>query len=198
VTLLGPADIRKATQAQTPEGRAVLESVGRPIPGIELEVRGEDGVVCGPRVAGEIWVRGEQISSAGYGQADDGWFRTRDLGYLDERGFVFLLGRADDVIIRGGENIMPTEIEQVLESHPAVLEAAVVGIPDEEWGEVLEAAIVTRSEVDPEELRSHVRARLAGYKVPRRVHAVDELPRNSTGKLLRRDVMDQLSGDEGR
>jgi acyl-CoA synthetase (AMP-forming)/AMP-acid ligase II len=198
VTLLGPADIRKATQAQTPEGRAVLESVGRPIPGIELEVRGEDGVVRGPRVAGEIWVRGEQISSAGYGQADDGWFRTRDLGYLDERGFVFLLGRADDVIIRGGENIMPTEIEQVLESHPAVLEAAVVGIPDEEWGEVLEAAIVTRSEVDPEELRSHVRARLAGYKVPRRVHAVDELPRNSTGKLLRRDVMDQLSGDEGR
>jgi acyl-CoA synthetase (AMP-forming)/AMP-acid ligase II len=191
VTVLGPADIRQAAQASTEEGRAVLESVGRPIPGVELEVRGEDGSICGPRDAGEIWVRGEQVSSA---TADGGWFRTRDVGYLDERGFVFLLGRADDVIIRGGENIMPAEIEQVLESHPAVAEAAVVGIPDEEWGEALEAAVVARSAVDPAELRAHVRARLASYKVPRRVCLTGELPRNSTGKLLRRDVLRWMSG----
>jgi acyl-CoA synthetase (AMP-forming)/AMP-acid ligase II len=195
VTLLAPADIRRAAAARTPEGRAVLESVGRPIPGIELEVRDQDGAALGTREAGEIWVRGDQVSSAVDG---DGWFRTRDLGYLDERGFVFLLGRADDVIIRGGENIMPAEIEQILESHPAVVEAAVVGIPDEEWGEALEAAVVIRSAAEPEELRSYVRTWLAGYKVPRQVHVVAELPRNSTGKLLRRDVVRQLpaGGDQ--
>jgi acyl-CoA synthetase (AMP-forming)/AMP-acid ligase II len=192
VTILGPADIRQAAQAQDPGDRAVLESVGRPIPGIELEIRDRDGAPQGSRQPGEIWVRGEQVSAA---TDQDGWFRTRDLGYLDERGFVFLLGRADDVIIRGGENIMPAEIEQVIESHPAVVEAAVVGIPDEEWGEVLEAAVVTRSDTDPEEVRTYVRSRLAGYKVPRRVKIVSELPRNSTGKLLRPEVVRQLSGN---
>jgi acyl-CoA synthetase (AMP-forming)/AMP-acid ligase II len=192
VTILGPADIRQAAQAQDPGDRAVLESVGRPIPGIELEIRDRDGAPQGSRQPGEIWVRGEQVSAA---TDKDGWFRTRDLGYLDERGFVFLLGRADDVIIRGGENIMPAEIEQVIESHPAVVEAAVVGIPDEEWGEVLEAAVVTRSDTDPEEVRTYVRSRLAGYKVPRRVKIVSELPRNSTGKLLRPEVVRQLSGN---
>jgi long-chain acyl-CoA synthetase len=198
VTVLGPADIRRAAAAQTPQDRAVLESVGRPIPGVELEVRAEDGSVRATGEAGEIWVRGEQVSSGADAQGrPGGWFRTRDLGYLDDRGFVFLLGRADDVIIRGGENIMPGEIEQVLEAHPAVIEAAVVGVPDQEWGEALEAAVVTRSAVDPEELRSHVRAHLAGYKVPRRVHLVGELPRNSTGKLLRRDLVSRLSGGDG-
>jgi acyl-CoA synthetase (AMP-forming)/AMP-acid ligase II len=199
VTILGPAEIRQAAAGRAPEERAVLESVGRPIPGVELQVRGEDGKVRAAREAGEIWVRGEQVSSGGdmSGRVDgEGWFRTRDLGYIDDRGFVFLLGRADDVIIRGGENIMPAEIEGVLEAHPAVAEAAVIGVPDEEWGEALEAAVVVRSAVAPEELRSHVRAYLAGYKVPRRILVVSELPRNSTGKLLRRDVASMLSGGE--
>jgi acyl-CoA synthetase (AMP-forming)/AMP-acid ligase II len=115
--------------------------------------------------------------------------RTGDLGRLDTEGYLFLSGRRGDKIIRGGENVYPLEVEQVLESHPAVREAAVVGVPDRRWGEVIKAVIVPADDAvppDTEELRTHVRARLAGFKVPTVWELAPALPRNASGKLLRR------------
>src|SRR5690606_27804473 len=124
--------------------RARLGSVGRPLPSIELQIRDPDGNECPVGVKGEIYVRGEQIAGEYLGRSvltDDGWFPTNDAGYLDQDGFLFLDGRLDDVIVRGAENLSPGEIEDVLVTHPGVADAAVVGVPDEEWGEKVVAAV---------------------------------------------------------
>ena len=121
----------------------------------------------------------------------DGWLHTGDLGRLDAEGFLFLSGRRGDKIIRGGENIYPVEVEQVLERHPAVREAAVIGMPHQRWGEVVKAVIVPADPdrpPDPDALRTHVRTRLAGFKVPTEWAVADRLPRNASGKLLRRHL----------
>ena len=124
----------------------------------------------------------------------DGWLRTRDLGWIDDGGYVFLAGRQSDLIIRGGENIAPEEVEVVLESHPAVEEAAVIGIPDEEWGERVVAVVAARPglEVPAEELVDYCRQRLASYKKPEAVFFAESLPRNALGKLLRKELREQL------
>ena len=147
---------------------------------------------------GEIWVRGEQVSGEYLGRGDspvDGWFRTRDGGHLDDAGFLYVHGRLDDVIVRGGENLSPGEIESVLLTHDAVAEAAVVGIPDTEWGEKVVAAVVVRDgyEASEDELRDLVRAKLRSTKTPERIDFRDELPFNDTGKLLRRVLRDELA-----
>jgi acyl-CoA synthetase (AMP-forming)/AMP-acid ligase II len=194
VALLGPADHRAALDSADPAVRARLSSVGRPLPGIELEIRGPGNEVLAAHQAGRIWLRGDQVSAeyAGIGRAvdDRGFFDTRDDGYLDEAGYLFIGGRTDDTIIRGAENIAPAEIEDVLLGHPAVLDAVVFGVPDEEWGQRIEAAVVARPEasVDPAELRDFTMRALRSSKTPDRFWLLDALPRTETGKLLRRQV----------
>lgn len=198
VTILGPEDHREAMASPDPSVRARLGSVGRPVPSIELEVRDHDGRVLGPGEVGEVFVRGEQVAgeyTSHKAVGDDGWYPTRDQGHLDADGFLFLRGRADDIIVRGGENISPEEVEDVLVSHPAVAAAAVVGVPDEEWGERVEAVVVLERDAgDPSgELTGWVRERLRSTRVPSAIHLRDELPFNETGKLLRRVVREELS-----
>jgi acyl-CoA synthetase (AMP-forming)/AMP-acid ligase II len=199
VALLGPRDHRAALDSPQPAVRARLSSVGRPLPGIELEIRGPDGAVLGTRQTGRICVRGEQVSAeyAGLGSAvdDRGFFDTRDDGYLDEDGYLFISGRTDDTIIRGAENVAPAEIEDVLMRHPAVLDAVVFGVPDQEWGQRIEAAVVTRPEtaIDPAELRDFTMRALRSSKTPDRFWFLDALPRTETGKLLRRMVPGLIS-----
>lgn len=194
VALLGPEDHRAAVASGDPAVRARLSSVGQPLPGIELEIRGPGGEVLGAGQVGRICVRGGQVSAeyAGLGRAvdDRGFFDTRDDGYLDAGGYLFVCGRTDDTIIRGAENIAPAEIEDVLLRHPAVLDAAVFGVPDQEWGQRIEAAVVARPEarVDPAELRDFTMRALRSSKTPDRFWLVDALPRTETGKLLRRMV----------
>ena len=174
--------------------RARLSSVGRPLPGIELEIRGPGGEALGAGQSGRICVRGGQVSAeyAGLGRAvdDRGFFDTRDDGYLDADGYLFVSGRTDDTIIRGAENIAPAEIEDVLLRHPAVLDAVVFGVPDQEWGQRIEAAVVPRPEtdLDPADLREFTLQALRSSKTPDRFWLLDELPRTETGKLLRRLV----------
>jgi acyl-CoA synthetase (AMP-forming)/AMP-acid ligase II len=199
VALLGPADHRAALESPQPAVRARLSSIGRPLPGIELEIRGPDGAVLGPRQAGRICVRGEQVSAeyAGLGRAvdDRGFFDTKDDGYVDEEGYLFISGRTDDTIIRGAENIAPAEIEDILLRHPAVLDAAVFGVPDQEWGQRIEAAVVTRpgTVIEAAELRDFTRAALRSSKTPDHFWFLDVLPRTETGKLLRRLVPDMIA-----
>ncbi|WP_026556564.1 class I adenylate-forming enzyme family protein [Arthrobacter sp. 35W] len=197
ITLLGPDDHRAALASSDPAVRARLGSVGRPIPGLELEVRDAEGAPAGTRVQGEIWVRGPQISGEYKGkgsQLQDGWFCTRDEGWLDEEGYLFLLGRVDDVIVRGGENISPGEIEDVLRTDPGVADVAVVADPDDTWGEVPVAVIVTAEGATPdhEALKTLVRSKLRSSRVPARIIEVDQLPYSEIGKLLRISVRELL------
>ncbi|TCU61778.1 acyl-CoA synthetase (AMP-forming)/AMP-acid ligase II [Novosphingobium sp. PhB57] len=200
VALLGPDDHREALASQDPAIRARLTSLGKPIPTVEIEIRGEDGETLGPGQPGEIYVRGEQVSGE-YKEKSaldaQGWFPTRDAGYMDEHGYLFLSGRADDVIVRGGENMSPGEIEDVLLTHPAVADACACAIPSVEWGEAVGVAIVLRDghEMPAEpDLKDLVRARLRSSRVPEKIVFLSELPYNEMGKLLRRKVKDVLAG----
>ena len=198
IAMLTPDDHREAFASEDPAVRARLGSVGRPLPTLEVEVRGEDDSVLGPGEKGEIWVRGEQVAGEYVGNTvltPDGWFRTRDAGWFDEDGFLFVEGRLDDVIVRGAENISPGEVEDVLMAHPAVAEAAVIGIPDTEWGEAVAAVVVLHPglQATEAELQQWVRERLRSTKMPCVVEFRDELPYSPTGKLLRRVLREELS-----
>lgn len=198
IALLSPEDHRAAHSSGDERLARRLGSVGKPVPGVEIEVRDQDGTPLPAGAVGEIWVRGSQIAGEYLHTNEatrDGWFCTRDRGLIDEGGYLFLDGRADDVIVRGGENIAPGEIEEVLSQHPDVAEVAVVGMPDAEWGEQLVAAVVLREGrvEDAEALRSFVRARLRSARTPERIEFLSELPYNEMGKLLRRDVRATLA-----
>jgi acyl-CoA synthetase (AMP-forming)/AMP-acid ligase II len=200
VALLGPEDHRAALASDDPKIRARLTSLGKPIPTVEIEIRGEDGEVLPTGEPGEIYVRGDQVSGE-YKEKSaldaEGWFPTRDAGYMDEDGYLFLSGRADDVIVRGGENMSPGEIEDVLLTHPAIADACACAIPSVEWGETVGVAVVAREgHAAPAEgeLKDLVRARLRSSRVPEKVAFVAELPYNEMGKLLRRKVKDVLAG----
>ncbi len=205
IALLGPEDHRAAFASADPAVRDRLGSVGRPLPGVEVSIRDPHGQPLPAGGVGEIWVRGDRVSGEYVGAAqsasthEDGWFNTRDAGRLDVDGFLFVHGRLDDVIVRGGENLSPGEIESVLADHPAVAAAAVVGIPDDEWGERVVAAVVLHSGAGAgeEELRAHVRSRLRSARTPERIEVRDELPFNELGKLLRRDLREQLAATFG-
>jgi acyl-CoA synthetase (AMP-forming)/AMP-acid ligase II len=194
IALLGPEDHRAAHASNDPDIRARLGSVGRPLPTVELEIRDEDGRPLPPGERGEIYVRGEQVSGE-YRERSaldaQGWFPTRDAGWLDTDGYLFLAGRADDVIVRGGENISPGEIEDVLMSHPGIADAAAVGVPSLEWGEAVGIAVVARpghAAPSEDELRALIKNRLRSSRVPERIALLDALPYNEMGKLLRREV----------
>jgi acyl-CoA synthetase (AMP-forming)/AMP-acid ligase II len=198
IAMLTPDEHREAFASDDPVIRARLGSVGRPLPSLEVEVRDIDDAAVAPGEKGEIWVRGEQVAGEYVGNnvlTDDGWFRTRDAGWFDVHGFLYVDGRLDDVIVRGAENISPGEIEEVLMLHTAVAEAAVIGIPDAEWGEAVAAVVVLHPNGDVTEvdLQVWVKERLRSTKMPGVVAFRDELPYSPTGKLLRRVLRDELS-----
>ena len=193
ITLLGPEDHRGAHSADDSIAKARLGSVGKALPSVEIEIRDEEGVAVDANKSGEIYVRGPQVSGEYEGRSvldKDGWFPTRDAGFLDEEGYLFLSGRADDVIVRGGENLSPGEIEDLLHEHPAVADVAAVGIPSEEWGETVALAVVLNEgyNFSEEAICSHIRDHLRSSRVPESVRFTKELPYNETGKLLRRVI----------
>ena len=199
IAVLGPDDHRAALVSPDDAVTRRLGSVGRPVPGVEVQIRSEAGEVLGPGETGELFVRGDQVSGryAEIGSVldDEGWFPTKDIAMLDEEGYLFIGGRSDDTIIRGGENIAPAEIEDVLVEHPLVRDCAVVGPEDPQWGQIIVAVVVPDGESapNPDELRDHVRAHLRGSRTPDRVVFRNELPTNATGKVLRRELVQELT-----
>jgi acyl-CoA synthetase (AMP-forming)/AMP-acid ligase II len=197
IAVLGPDDHRAARDGD-PVATARLSSAGRVLPTVEVEVRGPLGEPLPAGEPGEIWVRGEQVSGeyAGRDAPLDaaGWFPTRDRGWLDDDGYLFIEGRSDDTIIRGGENIAPAEIEEVLLQHPDIAQCAVVGVPDDEWGQRIAAVVVPRpgASVEADDVQAFARLSLRGSKTPEIVSFVDTLPYTETGKLLRRVVQADL------
>jgi acyl-CoA synthetase (AMP-forming)/AMP-acid ligase II len=193
IAVLTPGDHRAALESDDPAVAARLGSVGRALPGVEFQIRAGDGRPAGAGESGLVFVRGDQISGEYGGRSaldPDGWFATRDTGRMDADGYLFIEGRADDTIIRGGENIAPAEIEDVLLAHPGITEAAVVGVPDPEWGQRLVAVVV--GDGDPAEIRRWVQGRLRSAKTPDAVVFRPELPKTETGKLLRRVLLAEL------
>lgn len=185
--------------ATLPPGAAPRKpgSVGRPLPGLTVTIVRDDRVSAAPGEIGEIIVRGPTVF-AGYLNAPDdrtlqnGALHTGDLGYLDAEGNLFVVQRRTDLIVTGGENVYPAEVEAVLRQHPAVAEACVVGLPDAEWGQRVAAAVVPRAETDVAALETWCRARLAGYKCPRQIRIVNNLPLTASGKVIRRAVAEML------
>jgi acyl-CoA synthetase (AMP-forming)/AMP-acid ligase II len=193
VSLLGPADHVDPAAAHR------LVSAGKAIAGVEIQIRdpatGEPVATGEP---GEIWVRSEQIMGGYWDKPEataatitpDGWLRSGDGGHLDADGYLYVTDRIKDMIISGGENIYPAEIERVLAEHPALQDVAVIGVPDERWGEVPKAVVVAKPDttVDTEQLLAWCRERLASFKCPKTIDVVAELPRNPTGKILKKDL----------
>ncbi len=199
VAVLGPEEHREAHRSDDPAVRARLGSAGRPLPTIEVDIRDEEGTPVPTGNSGEIWVRGEQVSGEYLGRnsrvTPDGWFPTNDGGSLDPDGYLFVEGRIDDIIVRGGENISPGEIEDVLLSHQSIADAAAIGVPDEQWGEAVAAVVVPAKgqTLDVAELQEFVKAQMRSSRTPDRIEVRDELPYNETGKLLRRILRDELA-----
>ncbi len=202
IAVLGPDDHRAAFASDDQAVRDRLGSVGRPLPTVEVSVRDPLGVELPVGEVGQIWVRGDQVSGEYEGRGSslvDGWFDTKDAGRIDDEGFLFVHGRLDDVIVRGGENLSPGEIEAVLVEPPDVAEAAVVGVPDVEWGEKVVASVVLKpgAATTEDDLRAHVRSALRSAATPEHIAFTDELPFNETGKLLRRVLRDELADRYG-
>ena len=187
-TTLAPADHRGQ----------LLRSCGRPWATLETRIASEDGETLGPGEIGEIEIRGP-IVMAGYWNRDqataetirpDGWLRTGDAGYMDEEGFFFVHDRVKDMIVSGGENVYPAEVENAILGCPGVADAAVIGVPDEKWGEAVKAIVVRAPGTDPSaaDIIAWARGRIAAYKAPKTVEFIDALPRNPSGKVLRREL----------
>ncbi len=196
LTLLGPDDHRIDGSPDEIENKLRrLNSIGKPLPDVEIRVRDDEGKPLRAGEVGEIIIRTPRIMKGYAGREDDaalpdGWRATGDLGWLDEDGYVFFAGRKDDMIIRGGENIAPAEIEAVLMSHPGVDEAAVIGLPSIEWGQIVKAFVVPRKDakLTERELAEFCRSRLASFKRPEHIEFIDSLPKNPLGKILRKDL----------
>lgn len=190
LTLLGADEHRRALAGE----EHLLLSCGRALPGTEIVIAGEDDAPLPPGAVGQILARGPQIVP-GYANLpeataaflDQGWAHTGDAGEIDGQGYVYIRDRIKDMVVSGGENIYPREIENVLFDHPLIIDAAVIGVPDARFGEALLAFIVTSGDVpvEPEAVIGFCRERLGGYKVPRRIEQVGELPRNASGKVLK-------------
>ncbi len=197
ICMLGPDAHREAFASDDPAIKRRLGSAGIPIPTIELQVRSAEGAICEPEETGLVWVRGDQVSGEYKGMGSqldsEGWFLTKDRGFVDTDGYLFIDGRADDVIVRGGENISPGEIEDVLRGHAAIKDVAAVAVADTEWGEAVGVVIVCRGDVQDSELCDLVRANLRSSRVPSVIKRMDELPYNETGKLLRRVIRDSFA-----
>ncbi len=193
LTILNNADHERALRGK-PE---LLLSAGRAIPGTEIRIVGSEGKDLPAGEVGEVVVRGPQVMKGYWNKPEetaaalrDGWLRTGDAGYLDAEGYLYICDRVKDMIISGGENIYPREIENVLFELPAVGDAAVIGVPDEKYGESVMAVIVLRAgaTLDADQVIAHCRANLGGYKIPRRVEFAATLPRNPSGKVLKKEL----------
>lgn len=190
ISLLGGEDHRGGNEER-------MMSAGTVIPGAEVRVVDPDtGVDVESGAQGELWFRTPQLMKGYLNRPEDtaetitadGWFRTGDIGRVDEDGYIFVEDRLKDMIISGGENIYSIEVERVLAEHPAVTEVAVIGVPDEKWGETVKAVVALEGEASGAELIAFARERLAAYKCPKTVDIVDALPRNPTGKILKKDL----------
>jgi long-chain acyl-CoA synthetase len=187
----------------------LLRSCGRPLPGVELRVVDtETGADAAEDVVGEVWIRSAQNMVGYWGRPEetaatitgDGWIRSGDAGYLHD-GYLYLHDRLKDMVVSGGENVYPAEVEAVLQGHPSVLDVAVIGVPDARWGETVKAIVVVRpgTEIDAREVIAFTRERLAHYKCPTSVDVVENLPRNPSGKLLKRALREPYwAGQERR
>ena len=201
LTVLGPEDHRlDGTPADIERCLKRLVSIGRPLPDVQVKVVDDDGHALPTDAVGELWVLTPRTMK-GYAAQDgavtnpalEGWLPTRDMGWIDADGYIFLAGRKDDMMIRGGENISPAEVEAVLYSHAGIEEAAVVGLPDVEWGQRVVAVVVARpgAALDAAELTEFCKQRLASFKAPESFHVVDALPKNQMGKVLKKDLRAQ-------
>jgi long-chain acyl-CoA synthetase len=194
ITVMRPRDPGASTRPR---------STGRPFTGVEVQCVGESGQPAPPGVVGEVCVRADVVMSGYWNDADataaavgsSGWLRSGDVGYLDEAGYLFLTDRIKDVIISGGSNIYPREVEEALARHPAVAEVAVIGLADREWGESVCAMVVLREGaiMSDDDLRDHCNLHLASFKRPRQFIVVDSLPKNATGKVLKRELREIAS-----
>jgi long-chain acyl-CoA synthetase len=184
----------------------LLRSAGRPLPWVELRiVDPSTGGQLGPREVGEVWMRAPNVMAGYFNRPQetaaaltpDGWLRTGDGGYLDEEGHLFLTDRIKDMVVSGGENVYPIEVEEAVAHHPGVADVAVIGVPDDRWGETVKALVIRApgAAVTAEELIAFVRGRLAGYKLPRSVEFVDELPRTPSGKVLKRELRERAENE---
>jgi acyl-CoA synthetase (AMP-forming)/AMP-acid ligase II len=178
----------------------LLRAAGKPYPWMELAiVDPATGEPLATDAIGEVRVRGSSVTPGYFDNPEetdaalgpDGWLHTGDGGYLDAEGYLFLTDRIKDMIVTGAENVYPAEVEEVLAQHPLVSEVAVFGVPDERWGEVVTAAVVSPGRIDKDELVAFARERLAGYKLPRQVHCVDEMPKTATGKVSKKDLRER-------
>jgi len=207
ITTLGPEDhdISGTEEEIEKKLKRLSSSIGKALPDVEVRIIDEAGKPVPANVVGEIVARGPRIMG-GYWQDEektaraftaDGWLRTSDMGYMDEYGYIFLSGRADDLIIRGGENISPREVEEVLLNHPKLKDAAVIGVPSEEWGQEPRAIVVLREgeTASEEDIIEFSRAKLASFKRPRSVVFVDSLPRSALGKLSRKKLVEEYGKD---
>ncbi|MGD9181968.1 MAG: AMP-binding protein, partial [Desulfobacterales bacterium] len=203
ITSLGPEDhiIEGTDEERHRKLKRLTSSIGKPLPDVQVKIVDQDGNSLPVLAVGEIMARGPRIMT-GYWQDEektaqvmthDGWLRTGDKGWLDEDGYIYLAGRSDDMIIRGGENISPAEVEGVLYSHPKIEDAAIIGISDAKWGQVPRAIVVLkkRAVATPEEIMEHCKSELAGFKRPRSIIFVDSLPRNQMGKVLKKELREK-------
>ena len=204
ITFLGPEDhVVNGTEEQTRR----LSSAGKPAMGVEVMIVGDDGKEVAPGETGEILIRADKLMKGYWKMPEetaeafrDGWFHTRDMGMMDEDGFIYLMDRKSDMIISGGFNIYPREVEDVLMAHPGVAEAAVIGVPDDLWGESVKAMVVPKEgvELTGEEIVRHCKENLAGYKKPRSVDFIEEIPKNPYGKINRRALKEPFWKGFGR
>ena len=181
-----------------PDRERKAGSIGTPIEGVEMQVWDEEGAEVEQGEVGEIVIRGHNIMRGYWERPEateesitaEGWFKSGDMAKVDEDGYFFIVDRKKDLIIRGGYNVYPREVEEVLYEHPAVQEAAVLAVPDEALGEEVGAAVVLKKgeEVEADELRSYVKEKIAAYKYPRKIWFTDELPKGPTGKILKREI----------
>jgi acyl-CoA synthetase (AMP-forming)/AMP-acid ligase II len=204
ITTLGPEDHNlTGTEEEVERKLQRLASIGRPMADVEMKIIDEEGNDLSQGEIGEIVARGPRVMS-GYWKDDektsktidpDGWVHTGDIAYVDPDGYFFLAGRATDMIIRAGENISPEEVEGVLETNPKIDDVAVIGIPDEEWGEVPIAVVVLKTDetATDDDIMEFCRANLASFKRPRSVYFTDVLPRNQLGKILKKEMREQYS-----
>lgn len=189
-----------------PAGNERMLSAGKPLDWVEIAIRDAEGNDLPVSESGEIYVRGPTVMAGYWKRPDanaddmtpDGWFKTGDAGYLDTDGYLFLRDRVKDMIVTGGENVYPAEVERVLQEHPDIAEVAVIGTPDAKWGEKVTAIVVPTSadHASAEEIVASARSRLAGYKLPKEILFIDSMPRNSTGKILRRELRSQFAGTD--
>jgi acyl-CoA synthetase (AMP-forming)/AMP-acid ligase II len=175
-----------------------MRSAGKAFSGVKIEIRDADGRTLKPGDEGEIWINTESVMNGYWNLAEataatmtgGNWVRTGDAGLMDEDGYVYVRDRVKDMIVSGGENIYPAEVESAMYGHPAIAEVAVIAVPDPKWGEAVKAIVVLKpnSQPDAKAILDFTRTRIAGYKVPKTIDFVDVLPKNGTGKVLKREL----------